>query len=171
MHSILPFILSFCYLVAITTSSIQPRSEWARAGCFAEPTNPKTPRLLSAKKGLSPTVLSFATCARFCANYLIFGVENGTLVSINNLIPNNKYADICIKCYCANTLGAGGTTQAASACNIHCPANPAEFCGGKGKINIFARNSLAPTPGPPGLKGSTGASGKGSGDGDITRSS
>lgn len=91
MYQLVGLALFLSYLVGTsTTSSIQPRSDWALVGCFSEPTDPRVPRLLSSKRGTSATALSLSTCARFCATYLIFGVENGTTVRQISHEPNCK---------------------------------------------------------------------------------
>ena len=84
-------VFALTYLAAITSASnIQPRSDWVHAGCFSEPTDPKVPRLLSAKRGTSVTGLSLNTCAKFCTDYLIFGVENGTTVGQFRYAPRRN---------------------------------------------------------------------------------
>jgi hypothetical protein len=89
MYQRLGFILSVSSLAGIaSTSHIHARSDWVHAGCFAEPVIATALRLLPSKKGTSVTGLSLSPCARFCANYLIFGVENGTTVSFTCSVLN-----------------------------------------------------------------------------------
>ncbi|KAH6849497.1 hypothetical protein B0T12DRAFT_465371 [Alternaria alternata] len=115
-----------------TTSTSQAPSlgpsptSWDALGCYAQ--NPNRPIL---EKNMDPNgdaSLRVAKCKDSCYRdaYTFVGVQEGN------------------QCWCSSYV-AGEFTKNQTDCNIPCTGNKAEFCGGKGVINVFrALENAAP---------------------------
>lgn len=64
-------------------------------------------------------------CAGFCAGFKYFGVESGG------------------ECYCGNDLGGAAAPEAE--CSELCAGNPAEWCGGPDRLNLYVAIESATT--------------------------
>jgi hypothetical protein len=96
-----------------------------QVGCFAEASN-----------GNGLTDFSFTNpamtqqrCTEGCKElgYKLAGAENG------------------VKCDCGDTW-QGGQLLPISSCNIPCPGNSSQFCGGANALNVFNTSSIIVTP-------------------------
>lgn len=102
-------------------------------GCYTEATNG---RALQGKTPQAPaTGYTIETCQAACSAFTYFGME---------------YSN---ECYCGNTIFPGSVVQASSDpqvnnCNMLCTGNQTEYCGGPGRLNMYALNSSAPVSSP-----------------------
>jgi len=79
-------------------------------------------------------------CAAYCSKYAFFGVEYGQ------------------ECFCGNALLNNSRNQSASSCNVACPGNATELCGGGNRLNLYLYNTsaaAATTSVSPGVSAST----------------
>ncbi|CAN9341766.1 unnamed protein product [Alternaria sp. RS040] len=118
--------------VITTTSTSQAPSlgpsptSWEALGCYAQ--NPNRPILEKNMNLNGDTSLSVPKCKNSCYRraYPFAGVQEGN------------------QCWCSSNV-AGEWTKNQTDCNIPCTGNKAEFCGGKGVINVFeALHNAAP---------------------------
>ncbi len=65
-------------------------------------------------------------CASMCSSNAYFGVEYGG------------------ECYCGNTLSAGSMPTFESQCNVPCPGNPAQICGGGNRLSLYGKTNTPP---------------------------
>lgn len=93
-------------------------------GCYGDDT---AARALSGSAPGLGSKASLETCAAACTGYTYFGTE---------------YSD---ECYCGNTInvesgtGVSGKPQT-SGCTMVCDGNQEEFCGGSGRLSLYALN-------------------------------
>jgi hypothetical protein len=108
--------------MAPTTTASVPTgfpTGWTSQGCWAEPANG---RLLTHQQPDSSTN-TLESCVQTCAGlgYKVAGAEFGT------------------QCFCDNYVYNGGALAPNQAdCNVRCPGNPAEFCGGPGRVTLYS---------------------------------
>ncbi|KAI9716656.1 MAG: hypothetical protein M1812_005194 [Candelaria pacifica] len=97
-------------------------------GCYTEATNG---RALSVQQpgGNTNTI---EKCAAACLAYTYFGTEYGA------------------ECYCGNALSAGSVPATDNGCTMTCAGNSSEYCGGGNRLNMYRKNSTAPTTTGPG---------------------
>ncbi|EIW72958.1 hypothetical protein TREMEDRAFT_24256, partial [Tremella mesenterica DSM 1558] len=105
---------------------------WSSVGCIAEST---TGRALSAKS-LSSSNMTGEVCVSWCSSFgfPLAGVEYGD------------------ECYCDTAMrnGASNTTLLDSdQCNMQCPGNTYENCGGPNRLNLYVNPSLFTSPSLP----------------------
>ncbi|OWY50358.1 putative wsc domain protein [Alternaria alternata] len=119
-------------VITTTTSTSQAPSlgpsptSWDALGCYAQ--NPNRPILEKNMNLNGDTSLSVLKCKNSCYRraYTFAGVQEGN------------------QCWCSSYV-AGEWTKNQTDCNIPCTGNKAEFCGGKGVINVFeALQNAAP---------------------------
>lgn len=129
---------------------------FALLGCFASTTRFSTFNLSGDNGQMTPEV-----CAGLCSGRIFAGTHERT-------------------CYCADALDAGtAALPDRSRCNIPCPGNPEQFCGGNNLlarrdapnsflltmyINLVGRPAANPPPAP-----GMGGSGPGDGVASVTR--
>lgn len=63
--------------------------------------------------------MTIETCAAFCSNFALFGLEYGG------------------ECYCGNQLATGSTVAPSSDCAMSCGGNNTQFCGGPNRLTVF----------------------------------
>ncbi|PVH87180.1 WSC-domain-containing protein [Cadophora sp. DSE1049] len=95
---------------------------WSYLGCYSEATTGRA--LNSLLLPIPGPNTDVETCGAACAGYAFFGVEYGQ------------------ECYCGNVIRSGSVIQESSdpnlnGCSIVCAANPLEYCGGGGRLNIY----------------------------------
>jgi len=119
-------------VITTTTSTSQAPSlgpsptSWDALGCYSQ--NPNRPILEKNMNLNGDTSLSVLKCKNSCYRraYTFAGVQEGN------------------QCWCSSYV-AGEWTKNQTDCNIPCTGNKAEFCGGKGVINVFeALQNAAP---------------------------
>jgi hypothetical protein len=93
----------------------------------------------------SSSSLTIQSCASYCSNYLLFGVE---------------YAS---QCYCANSLASSSVLNV-TGCNMYCSGNGSQLCGGPSRLNLFQNLAYSvPSGSPtPSIGGGGGSNGGGS---------
>lgn len=97
-------------------------------GCYSEATQG---RALTGNAPQAPaTGFTIELCQAACSGFTYFGME---------------YSN---ECYCGNTINAGSAVQASSDpavnnCNMLCTGNQTEYCGGPGRLNMYAVNGSA----------------------------
>lgn len=75
--------------------------------------------------------MTLENCAAFCAGYKYFGTE---------------YA---AECYCGASLHATAAEAASPAdCAMPCTGNPAQLCGGPGRLELYEADGVAAAPQP-----------------------
>ncbi|KFZ02255.1 hypothetical protein V500_00331 [Pseudogymnoascus sp. VKM F-4518 (FW-2643)] len=96
-------------------------STWNNLGCYTDTTLART---LSVSYNVAGNTVEKCqdTCA--AAGYKYAGVEYGT------------------QCYCDNAIMNNAVPAAAAGCNMPCPGNGAELCGGSNVMNLY---SVIPT--------------------------
>ncbi|CAG5158783.1 uncharacterized protein ALTATR162_LOCUS5252 [Alternaria atra] len=107
--------------------SLAPSSTaWNALGCYAQ--NPNRPILEQNMNPNGDASLSVPNCKNSCYRraYPFAGVQEGN------------------QCWCSSYVGGEWAKNQAD-CNTPCTGNKAEFCGGKGVINVFeALENAAP---------------------------
>ncbi|KAF1938379.1 hypothetical protein EJ02DRAFT_354681, partial [Clathrospora elynae] len=99
---------------------------WKALGCYAQ--NPNRPILEQNMNANGDASLSVPKCKNSCYRraYSFAGVQEGNL------------------CWCSSYVG-GEWAKNQTDCNTPCTGNKAEFCGGKGVVNVFeALQNAAP---------------------------
>ncbi|KAF2426201.1 WSC-domain-containing protein [Tothia fuscella] len=71
--------------------------------------------------------MTVGLCAAFCSGFRYFSVE---------------YSQ---ECYCGNAISPGSSVSASGDCSMTCAADPNEFCGGPGWMNMYQKNGTTPT--------------------------
>ncbi|KAK0104489.1 hypothetical protein ONS95_004777 [Cadophora gregata] len=117
-------------LIATATSAPTPTGPltvtnipgWSYLGCYSEATTGRA--LNSLLLPISGPNTDVETCGAACVGYNFFGVEYGQ------------------ECYCGNVIRSGSIAQESAdpkvnGCSIVCAANPLEYCGGGGRLNIY----------------------------------
>ncbi|KAJ9124771.1 hypothetical protein QFC24_003139 [Naganishia onofrii] len=91
-------------------------TNWAAQGCFQD----NNDRVLTYQAWSGNTGTTVESCAAQCASsgYNIAGVEYGT------------------ECYCGNSFVGGAVALASSSCNMPCPGNGGESCGGSWAMSV-----------------------------------
>ncbi|PSN61392.1 WSC-domain-containing protein [Corynespora cassiicola Philippines] len=105
-----------------------PLAGWSSAGCYTEAPDR---RALGDKQiqGVSANTLEY--CANFCSGYAYFGVEYGS------------------ECYCGKTIYQLSVKQPDSkGCNMACPGNSAQNCGGPNFLNVYTFSSSSSSAPP-----------------------
>ena len=111
-------------------TTVQNVGNFQYIGCYTEGT---TGRALTGEDVGPPAAGgSVEYCASSCAGYTYFGVE---------------YYN---ECYCGNAISNGaalinGTTPTDTGCSLVCGANPSEYCGGSGRLDMYQTNSTSPS--------------------------
>lgn len=97
-------------------------------GCYGDDT---AARALSGETPGLGSSTSLETCAAACAGYTYFGAEYGD------------------ECYCGNTInvdvsggGVSGKNQTGG-CTMVCAGDGQEYCGGSGRLSLYALNGTA----------------------------
>lgn len=112
-------------------------------GCYGDDT---ATRALSGKAPGLGSSTSLETCAAVCAGYTYFGTE---------------YSN---ECYCGNTInvesgsGVSGKNQTGG-CTMVCAGDAEEYCGGSGRLSMYALNGTAVTTVTSATASSTSSSG------------
>ncbi|KAL0959164.1 hypothetical protein HGRIS_014449 [Hohenbuehelia grisea] len=90
---------------------------WEAVGCYTDNTEART--LSDSSKVIS--LMTVEACIQFCASggYPYAGVEYGN------------------QCFCDFSPQNPGALAAAKDCNIPCPGDKTETCGGKNRLNVF----------------------------------
>jgi hypothetical protein len=70
--------------------------------------------------------MTLENCAAFCTGHKYFATE---------------YA---AECYCGNTLHATSTNASLDDCSMPCSGNPAQYCGGPNRIELYETDDVVP---------------------------
>jgi hypothetical protein len=107
------------------TTATKSNSVYARQGCYQEVSG----RALTGPSKVDPK-MTIDMCTSFCQ----------TQATAKN-VATYKYAAIeyGTECYCSSTLSNGASLQKYSTqCNMACPGNSAQNCGGANALNLFS---------------------------------
>jgi len=112
---LIPVVLSFSFASCLVQQR-SPTESFTYLGCFED----SAPRILRHGAGSNPAITSFASCGDTCfqAGYSLAGVEYGD------------------ECYCGNAIlyDYGSSEQ----CNMPCPGNPSNTCGGPDAMQVYS---------------------------------
>ncbi|PVH81976.1 WSC-domain-containing protein [Cadophora sp. DSE1049] len=122
-----PNALSVSTNSAIVASNAVAAS-WFNQGCYSD----NYPSRVLASTSTTSSTLTIEKCITFCngAGYILAGLENG------------------YECYCASTVQSDGSTYGVagqSGCTFTCSGNSAQACGGNNVLNLWSKNSGAPS--------------------------
>ncbi|KAK0111496.1 hypothetical protein ONS95_001851 [Cadophora gregata] len=122
-----PNALSVSTNSALVTSNIAAAS-WFAQGCYSD----NYPSRVLASTSTTSSTLTIEKCITFCngAGYTLAGLENG------------------YECYCASTIQSDGSTYGVggqAGCTFTCSGNSTQLCGGNNVLNLYSKNSGAPT--------------------------
>ncbi|KAL2197417.1 hypothetical protein P885DRAFT_77108 [Corynascus similis CBS 632.67] len=100
---------------------------FTHVGCWTEGAGV---RALAAKTYASADSMTLENCAAFCTGFKYFGTE---------------YA---AECYCGNTLAATSSDAPLADCSMPCSGNPAQYCGGPNRLELYEDTSATPAAQP-----------------------
>ncbi|KAL0943523.1 LysM domain-containing protein [Colletotrichum truncatum] len=104
-----------------STLATTPPMNFRYQGCFTELSNE---RALSGANLIGDPSMTIEKCAKFCIdkNFKLFGVQFGN------------------ECFCGSQRASGSTAANPDDCNMNCPGNPGQKCGGRSRLNIYQWN-------------------------------
>ncbi|KAJ7635293.1 galactose oxidase [Roridomyces roridus] len=107
---------------------------WSSIGCYTD----GNPRTLTGATTVDTTNMTVENCIAFCdgQNFIFAGVE------------------FAQECYCDDHIENSGVSAPITDCNMACTGDPAESCGGPGRLNVFW--SGVPPPALPSIPDSIG---------------
>ncbi|KAM7194466.1 putative fungistatic metabolite [Naviculisporaceae sp. PSN 640] len=96
-------------------------------GCYTEPSDGKQ-RALTGASYVNRDSMTVDECEYFCtgSGHRLWGVE---------------YTG---ECYCGNSLSPGSFPTFPDECNIPCPGNSNETCGGLRRLSLYGTDGIAP---------------------------
>lgn len=81
------------------------------------------------------------------------GVSTNTIESCTSACYNAGYTlagtEYSVECWCGTSVQAGGAPASVSECNMVCPGNSTQYCGGPNRLNLYNYTGTPPTSPPP----------------------
>jgi len=121
----LPEVLEIRATSSVTPTAVQTAAPFVYAACAVEPFyNGLQVRALHGGSTYR-SGMTVEMCAAYCSEYKYFGVE---------------YSQ---ECYCGNIIHNGTTLDTQGGCNMECPGNTAQQCGGSGRMNFYQQSTVS----------------------------
>ncbi|KAM0794890.1 WSC domain-containing protein [Usnea florida] len=98
---------------------VQAVGSYAYQGCWNDTQQNSNTRTLSGSAYFNATGMTAELCAAECAGYAWMGIEYGR------------------ECYCGTAPNIGSGNQSLADCNMLCPGNSLEYCGGSWRLDMY----------------------------------